>query len=93
MNMDIRRRDSRNKTPRQSASGPGTRPGPKPTVDADSDSYRLVSVRMSDEFSAQLKLAATLSGVTQREFIIRALQPAVDQILREHNLGLGAATG
>ena len=50
------------------------------------DSYRIVSVRMSEELTRRLKLAATLSGITQRELIILAIQPDVDRILREHNL-------
>ena len=65
---------------------PAPGPGPHPTVDADSDSYRVVSVRMSEELTRRLKLAATLSGITQRELIILAIQPDVDRILREHNL-------
>ena len=86
MNMNIRRSDNGEEPRARRASGPSARPGPHPTVDADSDSYRVVSVRMSEELSRRLKLAATLSGITQRELIILAIQPEVDRILREHNL-------
>ena len=88
MDMNIRRSESGNRAQPRRASGPGARPGPKPTVDADSDTYRVVSVRMSDDFSVRLKLAATLAGITQRELIITAVQPEVDRILKEHNLSV-----
>ena len=88
MDMNIRRSDSGARAQPRRASGPGTRPGPKATVDADSDTYRVVSVRMSDDFSVRLKLAATLAGITQRELIITAVQPEVDRILEEHNLSV-----
>lgn len=71
---------------RRSSGSPAQR-GPTRTIDADGDSYRQISVDVSEDLFNQLKVAAALDRVPVRELVLRVVIPEVHRVYREHGLG------
>ena len=81
----VRRRKS---PPGQLATGPGVARGRTRTVDIDeNDTYYPLSLKISSRMRHRLRLAVAASDMSQLEFIIRALEPAIDEVLAEHDIG------
>ena len=83
MTMNIRRRSD---THAERASGHRAGSGRRRTVDVDDNhNYHPVAFRVSDSLYRRLRLAVALSGSpTQQGFIIEALEPAIDRVLKEN---------
>ena len=83
MTMNIRRRDGTNA---ERASGRRVGSGRRRTVDVDEDhNYHPVAFRVSDSLYRRLRLAVALSGSpTQQGFIIGALEPAIEKVLKDN---------
>ena len=81
----VRRRKS---PPGQLATGPGAARGRTRTVDIDeNDTYYPLSLKISSRMRHRLRLAVAASDMSQLEFIIRALEPVIDEVLAEHDIG------
>ena len=70
---------------RRSSGSPSQR-GPTRTIDADGDTYRQLSIDVSEELFNRLKVAAALDRVSGRELVLRVVIPEVDRVYREHGL-------
>ena len=77
--------DGERRRSRRSSGSPAQR-GPTRTIDADGDSYRQLSVDVSEELFNRLKVAAALDRVPVRELVLRVVIPEVDRVYREHGL-------
>lgn len=82
--MAVRRR---NRPAGQLATGPGAVRGRTRTVDIDeNNSYYPLSLKISGRMRHRLRLAVAASDMSQLEFIIRALEPAIDEVLAAHGI-------
>lgn len=82
--MTVRRRKS---PPGQLATGPGAARGRTRTVDIDeNDTYYPLSLKISGRMRHRLRLAVAASDMSQLEFIVRALEPAIDEALSAHGI-------
>lgn len=76
--------------PQQSerASGPQIGVGRRRTIDIDDDDdYQPVLFRVSQSFYRRLRMAVVLSeSESQLEFIIRTLEPAIEEVLEQHGI-------
>ena len=70
---------------RRSSGSPAQR-GPTRTIDADGDTYRQISVDVSEDLFNQLKVAAALDRVPVRELVLRVVIPEVERVYGEHGL-------
>ncbi len=68
------------------SSGTAAQRGPTRTIDADGDSYRQLSLDVSEDLFNRLKVAAALDRVPVRELVLRVVIPEVDRVCREHGL-------
>lgn len=68
------------------SSGSPAQRGPTRTIDADGDSYRQLSIDVSEDLFNRLKVAAALDRVSGRELVLRVVIPEVDRVYREHGL-------
>ena len=68
------------------SSGSPAQRGPTRTIDADGDSYRQLSLDVSDELFNRLKVAAALDRVPVRELVLRVVIPEIDRVYGEHGL-------
>ena len=87
MNLQInRQREKKGATSYPTARG-GVTSNPRRIIDVSaSGSYKPITFRMSEELAHRLKLATAVTNVTQVEFIISVLEPAIDEALRETGL-------
>lgn len=77
--------DRERRRSRRSSGSPAHR-GPKRTIDADGDTYRQLSIDVSEDLFNRLKVAAALDRVSGRELVLRVVIPEVDRVYREHGL-------
>ena len=70
---------------RRSSGSPAQR-GPTRTIDAEGDTYRQLSVDVSDDLFNRLKVAAALDRVPIRELVLRVVIPEVQRVYEEHGL-------
>ena len=78
---------NRKSPPGQLATGPGAARGRTRTVDIDeNDTYYPLSLKISSRMRHRLRLAVAASDMSQLEFIIRALEPAIDEVLTAHDI-------
>jgi len=77
--------DRERRRSRRSSGSPSQR-GPTRTIDADGDSYRQLSIDVSEDLFTRLKVAAALDRVSGRELVLRVVIPEVDRVYREHGL-------
>lgn len=68
------------------SSGSSAHRGPTRTIDADGESYRQISIDVSEDLFNRLKVAAALDRVPARELVLRVVIPEVDRVYREHGL-------
>lgn len=82
--MAVRRR---NRSAGQLSTGPGAARGRTRTIDIDeNDTYYPLSLKISSRMRHRLRLAVAASDMSQLEFIIRALEPAIDEVLSAHGI-------
>ena len=82
--MAVRRR---NRPAGQLSTGPGAARGRIRTIDIDeNDTYHPLSLKISSRMRHRLRLAVAASDMSQLEFIIRALEPAIDEVLSAHGI-------
>lgn len=85
VSMRVPRR--KNNVPGQLSTGPGAARGRVRTVDIDeNDTYFPLSLKISSRMRHRLRLAVAASDMSQLEFIIRALEPAIGEVLTEHGI-------
>ena len=84
VSMTVRRRG---RPAGQLATGPGAARGRTRTVDIDeNDTYFPLSLKISGRMRHRLRLAVAASDMSQLEFIVRALEPAIDEALSSHGI-------
>ena len=52
----------------------------------ENDTYFPLSLKISSRMWYRLRLAVAASDMSQLEFIVRALEPAIDEVLEAHGI-------
>ena len=71
------------------ASGGGPAVGRQRTVDIDENGvYYSLSVKISERLHRRLGMACAAAGTTKVNLIVEAIEPVIDEILKEHGIRL-----
>lgn len=69
------------------ASGKAAKSGPIPPIDTGDRYYkRRIAMNVSDQLYDEVRIAASLSKMTVREFILRLAIPEIKRVFQSHNM-------